>query len=311
MVEALSILLLLYCAIPVSAVNYFIYCHPVFGSLKFTEQCTLSIKQYFMSLLGKSNQGSIHFWQISLIFQCIASTIHTFIDSGTDWRNAYEQESCLAEGEGAHPCFASRCRCPLHHPRKQENLSSLTSAGSAAKGFWGKLVYSCLPACRPGLHLSCGLWHLTPKTSRLIRCCQAVTPGRLWHRCRCSCGHGHFCQHGPWQGLYLGEHQEEPGESCSGSGPCFCCCPLISWLESGTKYSSDLELCCKHNMRKQWQALGQPWIWTPATASLLVLYCQHALPIPARAGLSWASYKRVKSGKCGRPGPSTPTVALR
>lgn len=41
---------------------------------------------------------------------------------------------------------------------------------------------------------------------------------------------------------------------------------------------------------------------------LLVLNCQRGLPIPAGAGLSWASYKRVESGKWGGSGPSTPTA---
>lgn len=41
---------------------------------------------------------------------------------------------------------------------------------------------------------------------------------------------------------------------------------------------------------------------------LLVLNCQRGLSIPAGAGLSWVSYKRVESGKWGGSGPSTPTA---
>lgn len=236
MVKALSILLLLYCAIPASAVNYFIYCHCLFGSLKFTEQCALSIKIYFMSLLCKSQtrlQSTFDklVWSFIVLLQQSTCSLTQELTEA----HAYELEHCLAEGEGAHPSFASHCRCSLHHPRKQENLSSLASAGSAAKGFWGKLVYSCLPAWSPGLYLSCGLLQLIPKTSKLIRHCQAATCAAVPALLTAGLGLGGAVPRGA-----LSRSQARAAVDPDPVSAAALSSPDLS--QSGTKYSSNLEL---------------------------------------------------------------------
>lgn len=92
--------------------------------------------------------------------------------------HAYEQESCLAGGEDAHPSFASRCRCPLHHPRKQGASGAWLLLDLLPKAFG---VSWCVPASQTskGLHLCCGLLQLALKPFRLIRSCQAVTSAGL------------------------------------------------------------------------------------------------------------------------------------
>lgn len=149
--------------------------------------------------------------------------------------HAYEQESCQGEGQGAHPSFASRCRCPLHHPGKQESLSSLVSAGSAAKAgvFWGKLVYSCIPSLEARSVPFLWLVAAHSKDFQAHQTCQAVTCARLQSLVPL------FLQPqalllaglGLGRGCTSGSTKQEPSQSCCGSGPLFCCCPLISQLE--------------------------------------------------------------------------------
>lgn len=122
-----------------------------------------------------------------------------------------------------------------------------------------KLVYFgvswCIPvfpAWKPGLYLFCGLLQLTPKTSRLTR------PAKQWlvpgcsHLCHCSCSHRHFC----WQGWASAGAVPRAAPSRSQAraavdADLFSAAALSSpnLSQSGTKYSSDLELCCKHSSR--------------------------------------------------------------
>lgn len=128
---------------------------------------------YFPSLLSLFHieTGWLCSFPITFIFMEVLWFLPFVVRTGYTCKQAECLERrchfSLAYDSSAHSAsLASHCKCPLHQPRKQESLSSPVSAASAAEGFWGKLVYPCLPAQKPGLYLSCGL-QLTLKTFRL------------------------------------------------------------------------------------------------------------------------------------------------
>lgn len=167
--------------------------------------------------------------------------------------HAYEQESCLAGGEGAHPSFASRCRCPLHHPRKQ-----------GASGAWLLL-------------------DLLPKALGVSWCIPASQSGSLVYTFAVACCSSLWSLSGSSEAA-----KQSLLQGCRRSSPGLFLASAAAQLP--------LFLQPRHFHRHR---LG---------VKLPVLNCQRGLPIPAGAGLSWASYKRVESGKWGGSGPSTPTA---
>lgn len=166
MAKAFSILLLLYCVSPVSPVNYLVDCHSSLGPLKFMGHCTLWNELYFMSSPGKNQtraQSPTLDCQlsISLLQQFTRSLTYKVTEPHT-----YKQKSCLAKDEGAH--LSSSLSLQVFPLSPQE---SWLLVDPIPKAFWDKLVYTCLPAWKSGLHLSCGLL--------LIRNYQAITFVRL------------------------------------------------------------------------------------------------------------------------------------
>lgn len=91
-------------------------------------------------------------FSISLLQQFTRSLTYKVTEPHT-----YKQKSCLAKDEGAHLSSSLSLQVSPLSPQESWLL-----VDPIPKAFWDKLVYTCLPAWKSGLHLSCGLLLILP-----------------------------------------------------------------------------------------------------------------------------------------------------